>query len=216
MLVTLSESRFSARIRELENIPASISNEEINHRLDRYAATLFQHLSNYGFTGFDKVAVNGTLGTFRATLSPCHNDESRNTRIAGLAMLDPVSVSLEEQDIPAFFTGMVRTLMTDNFANYSREFQRLTVGELDSKLVDVATKIFAAPAPSPFVVENESDAAWLQESQEEEFRLFCLRSGVKDPSAKSRAVEEHRKAEEAAYTAAQNRRLDDFIRGPQD
>jgi hypothetical protein len=204
MLVTLSESRFSTRIRELENIPASVSDEEINHRLDKYAATLFQNLANYGFVGFDKVAVQGTLGTFRATLAPCHDDESRNTRIAGLKMLDPVSVSLEEHDLSAFFRGMILTLMADNFDDYSRDFQRLTVSELDSKLVDVATKVFAAPAPSPFIVENESDAACLQEFRDEEFNLFCLRSGVKNPGAERRAREAAEQAEIQRLKAAQD------------
>jgi hypothetical protein len=207
MLVTLSEARFSARIRQLENIPQSTSDEEINHRLDRHATTLFQHLSNYGFVGFDRVAVNGTLGTFRATLAPCHDDESRNTRIQGLAMLDPVSVSLESQDLPAFFRGMLLTMMEDNFANYSREFQRLTVRELDSKLVDTATKVFAAPMPTPFIPETEEDHAAIQEIRDEEFNLWCIRSGVKNPGAERRAREAAEAAEIQSRKAAQDKAL---------
>ena len=214
MLITLSESRFSARIRELENIPPTTSDEEINHRLDRYAATLFQHLSNYGFVGFDRVAVQGTLGTFRATLKPCHDDESRNTRIEGLRMLDPVSVSLEAHDLPAFFRGMILNLMADNFEGYSQEFQRLTVNELDRKLVTTAERVFATPMPQPFQVETPSDAALLQEYNDEQFDLFCLRSGVKNPGAERRARAAAEQTEIERIKAAQSRELDAFIRGP--
>jgi hypothetical protein len=104
-------------------------------------------------------------------------------------MLDPVPVSLEEQDLSAFFTGMILTMMADNFDDYALDFQRLTVGELDRKLVDVATKIFAAPQPSPFIVENESDRALQQEIIDQDFDMFCLRSGVKNPGAERRKRE---------------------------
>ena len=210
MLVTLSESRFTARVRALSNIPSTVSDEEINHRLDRHAAEVFRHLAEYGFTGFDRVAIRGTLGTFRATLSPCHDDESRNTRIAGLAFLDPVSVSLEAPDLPAFFRGMILTLMADNFDNYSREFQRLTVSELDSKLVDVATKLFASPQPAPFEIQTESDATLLQEYNDEQFEMFCARSGVKVPGAERRAREAAEAAEIARAHAAEEKRLEQW------
>lgn len=216
MLVTLSESRFSARIRELENIPPSTSDEEINHRLDRYAATLFQHLSNYGFTGFDRVAVQGTLGTFRATLKPCHDDASRNVRIEGLKQLDPVSVSLEPQDLPSFFRGMILNLMADNFDSYSQEFQRLTVNELDRKLVTVAERVFATPQAQPFAIETADDVAALNEYHDEQFEMFCLRSGLKVPGKERQAREASEQAEIARIKAAQGRALDDFRRGPQD
>jgi hypothetical protein len=213
MLVTLSESRFTARVRELSNIPSNISDEEINHRLDRHAAKLFSHLAAYGFTGFDRVAIQGTLGTFRATLSPCYDDESRNTRIAGLAFLDPVSVTLEARDLPAFYVGLLLTLMNDNFDEYASEFQRLTVSELDSKLVDVATKVFTAPQPVPFVAENEDDEALLREYQEEEFANFCRRSGVKVPDSHSRAVDEFNEAEIQREEARRQSAVDRFRRG---
>jgi hypothetical protein len=217
MLLTLSESRFSARIRQLENIPQTTSDEEINHRLDRHAATLFQHLSNYGFVGFDRVAVSGTLGTFRATLAPCHDDESRNTRIEGLKMLNPVSVTLESQDLPAFYRrGPLLTLMEDNFSNYARQFERLTVSELDRNLVDVATRVFAAPMQTGFIVETEEDAACLKEIRDEEFDLWCLRSGVRNPGAERRKREAAEAAELERIRAAKEQALDAFWRGTQD
>ena len=122
-------------------------------------------------------------------------------------MLDPVSVSLESQDLPAFFRGMLLTLMEDNFGKYSREFQRLTVRELDSKLVDVATKVFAAPMPRQLIVETEEDAACLKEIQDEEFNLFCLRSGVKNPGAERRQREDAEQVELDRIKAAQDKAL---------
>jgi hypothetical protein len=207
MRITLSERKFNDRIRQLENIPAEVTSDEISHRLDHYAAKLFQHLRSYGINQVGLVSMQGTLGHFYVGLDACHNDESRNLRIQGLQMLDPLSVSLEARDLPAFFTGMILTLMADNFDSYAKDFQRITVSELDSKLVDTATKIFAAPMPQPFEIQTENDAALLQEYQEEQFEEFCRRSGVKVPDAHSRAVDQYRRAEEAAVKAAQDKAL---------
>lgn len=217
MLITLSESRFSARIRELENIPQSTSDEEINHRLDQHAARLFQHLATYGFTGFDRVAVQGTLGTFRATLAACHSDESRNLRLEGLRLLDPVSVTLEAQDLPAFYTrGLILTLMSDSFDSYRQEFQRLTVNELDRKLVSTAERVFSTPQAQPFAIETADDVAALNEYHNEQFEWFCRNSGLKVPGAERRAREAAEQAEIERIKAAQGRALDEFRRGPQD
>lgn len=214
MIVVLSENRFSALIRSLENIPASTSDDEINHRLDRYATTLFRHLGeNFGFVRFDRVNVQGTLGTFRATLAPCHDDESRNIRLQGLAMLDPVSVSLEEQDLPAFFVGMLLTAMTDAYSSYAGEVHRLTVPELDAALRRIGEKVAFSPKPNTFVVENESDAACMREIEEEEFRLFCMRSGLKVPGAEREVREAAQQAELERIRAANEEAYQSFRHG---
>lgn len=194
MQITLSERKLSERIRQLENLPAEVTTEEITHRLDHYAQKLFQHLAAFGLSGIGLVNINGALGTFRVTLERCWDDDSRNKRIEGLAMLDPLSVTAEQSDLPAFFTGIVLTAMHDAFSNYAHQLQRVTVGELDRKLVQIANTLFSS-APTP--PKNDFEAMM----QDEDFNMFCLRAGVKDPLAKHKAVEEYRRAEESAYAA---------------
>jgi hypothetical protein len=213
MRITLSERTFLERIRQLEGLGSEVTADEINHRLPLYASKLFQHLRAYGLNQVGLVSSNGTLGEFYVGLDRCHDDESRNLRLEGLAMLDPLSVTLEERDLPAFFKDIVLTMMVDAFDSYAAQFQRLTVGELNSKLVDVANKVFAAPSGTHFIVETEEDVAALNEIREQEYQLFLLRSGKKDPMAKHNAIEEHRRAEEAAEHARQEAAYEQFRRG---
>ena len=112
MRIVLSERKFTERIRELEGIGPEVTSDEISHRLDHYAARLFQHLRSFGINQVGLVSMNGTLGEFYVGLDACYNDESRNTRIQGLAMLDPLSVTLEARDLPAFFVAGLLTTMS--------------------------------------------------------------------------------------------------------
>jgi hypothetical protein len=213
MRICLSERTFLDRIRQLEGLGSEVTADEINHRLPHYASKLFQHLRAYGLNQVGLISSNGTLGTFFVGLDRCHDDDSRNLRIEGLQMLDPLSVTLEERDLPAFFKDIVLTMMIDAFDSYAAQFQRLTVGELSSKLVDTANKVFAAPSGTQFVIENESDAAALAEIREQEYQLFLLRSGKKDPGANYRAVEEYKQKELAAVEAAKDAQYEAFRRG---
>jgi hypothetical protein len=106
--------------------------------------------------------------------------------------------------------------MEDNFSNYARQFERLTVSELDRNLVDVATRVFAAPMQTGFIVETEEDAACLKEIRDEEFDLWCLRSGVRNPGAERRKREAAEAAELERIRAAKEQALDAFWRGTQD
>jgi hypothetical protein len=216
MRVTLSERTFLERIRQLEGLGSEVTADEINHRLTHFAGKLFEHLRGFGINQVGYINSTGTLGTFYVGLDSCFDDESRNKRIEGLAMLDPLSVTLEERDLPAFFRDIVLTMMVDAFDSYSAQFQRLTVGELNSKLVDTANKVFAAPSGTHFIVETEEDATALNEIREQEYQLFLLRSGKKDPMAKHNAIEEHRRAEEAAEHARREAAYEQFRRGSED
>jgi hypothetical protein len=213
MRITLSERMFNEKVRQLQNLGPEVTSEEISHNLRRYAAKFFEYLSHFGLVDIGLVSMEGSLGHFYIGLKPCHDDESRNKRIEGLALLEPLSVTLEERDLPAFFTGMILTLMADNFNTYAAEFQRITVADLDSKLVEVATKVFASPMPTPFVIETENDAALLQELQDEEFDMFCLRSGVKVPGAERRKRDDAEQAELARIEAARQKATDDWYHG---
>jgi hypothetical protein len=197
MQVTLSERKFSEKIRELENIPAEVTTEEITHRLDHYARRLFQHLAAFGLSSIGLIGVNGSLGTFRVTLERCWDDDSRNKRIEGLAMLDPLSVTVEHSDLGAFYIGILLSTMYDAWGSYSHELQRLTVGELNRALVSIAERVFLK-TPTP--AQDELQEAL---TDDERFDMFCRRAGVRIPGKTFQAAEEHRQTEEAAYASAQ-------------
>jgi hypothetical protein len=213
MQITLSERRFSERIRELEGIGPEVTVEEITHRLDQYARKLFTHLAAYGLTSIGLLGMNGSLGTFQVTLERCWDDESRNKRIQGLAMLDPLSVTLEQNDLGAFFVGGLLTTMYDKYPDYAHELQRVTVGELDAALQRIAERLAFAPQAPLFTPMDAEDAEALQEFQDEEFRLWCLRSGLKVPGAERQARDAAEQAEIARIEAARKKSADDFYNG---
>jgi len=204
MQITLSERKFSERIRQLENLPAEVTTEEITHRLDKYAAELFRHLRGYGLNSIGLLGIAGSLGTFQVTLDRCWDDESRNKRIEGLAMLDPLSVTLEQSDLAAFFTGIVLVAMHDGFNNYASDLQRVTVGELNRKLIEIANTLFSSAPPPPPKTAVEALM------REQDYEMFLARAGKKDPLAKFQAVDEYHQAEIAAVKAAEEQRAQDF------
>lgn len=196
MQITLSERKFSERIRQLENLPADVTTEEVTHRLGHYAKKLFQHLVSFGLSSISLVGNSGTLGTFNITLERCYDDESRNLRIQGLAMLDPLSVTVERHDLGAFYIGIRLSTMYDAWNSYAHELQRLTVGELDAALVSIAERTFLK-TPTP--AQDEFQDAL---SEEERFEMFCRRAGVRIPGKQFEATDEARRQEEAAVAAA--------------
>ncbi len=210
MQITLSERKFSERIRELEGIPAEVTTEEITHRLDRYAATLFQHLRGYGLSSIGLVGMNGTLGTFHVTLERCYDDDSRNKRIEGLALLDPLSVTVEQSDLGAFYIGILLSTMYDAWNSYARELQRVTVGELDKALVSIAERVFLkSPTPAQDVFQEAL-------TEDERFEMFCRRAGVRIPGKQLQAVEEFNQAEIARVEAGKEAAYEQFRNPPRD
>jgi hypothetical protein len=198
MRITLSERQFSEQIRQLEGLGPEITTEEIVHRIDRYARRLFDHIREYGIqmlqAGFQ---VSGTLCTMSASLKPAWDEESVQMRINGLAMLAPVSVSLDQPDLSAFVVNPVMLAsMIDNWPAFERSLQRLSLSEVRPALENAAQQLMSVPVAPP---TNEFEA----EIRQLEYEAFLAASGRKDPLAKHEAIYQHRQAEEAAYAQAQ-------------
>ena len=122
-------------------------------------------------------------------------------------MLDPVSVTVERQDLGAFYIGLLRSAMYDAWDSYAHELQRLTVPELNAALVSIAERIFfKTPTPT----QDEFQESLTDEAR---FEMFCRRAGVRIPGKQFQAVDEYRQREEAAVAAANEERYQRFREG---
>jgi len=198
MRITLSERQFSEQIRQLEGLSQDVTVEEIQHRIDKYARKLFQHIAAYGIqilpTGFQ---VNGSLATLQASLKQSFSEEDVQTRINGLALLAPVSVSLDQPDLSAFVVNPVMLAgMADNWIAFGASLQRLTLQELRPAIENAAQQLMSVPVAPP---TNDFE----REMQQVEYEAFLAAAGKKDPLAKLNAIDEYRQRENAAYATAQ-------------
>jgi hypothetical protein len=200
MRVTLSERQFTEQIRSLEGIGPEVTTEEICHRIDKHAKKLFEHLTNYGVSMLrEGFRLNGTLATIQASLSPSYSEEDVETRINGLAMLAPVSVSLDQPDLPAFVTNKVMLAgMSDNWMAFGGSLQRLTLPEVRDALEKAALQIVSAPVAPP-------SNAFEQEMFDAEYQAFLAIAGKRDPLSRHNAVDEFNRQEAAAVKAAQQK-----------
>lgn len=187
MQITLSESRLSELINQLEgtNLPV----DEFAHRMDRLAAKVFGHLGHYGIKMQGLSNQNGNLATFSLSLDPSYDDESRDTRLAGLRLLNPVSVSLNANDLPAFVLNKValagiRTVWPD----IMREFDRILPTEIMSKLEEAAN--YANKAPG--IATSEGG-----------FKKWCIENGLPIPGLEQEREARRRQQEAAEHEAAQ-------------
>src|SRR4051812_18961506 len=130
MLITLSERTFADRIRELEGLGPDVTTAEIDHRLPYYAGKLFTWLGAFGISVLGMAENQGSLATFNATLERCFGEGSRADRLRGLSALNPLSITLERQDLGGFFMDLALSAMYDAWDSYGYRFQRVTVGEL--------------------------------------------------------------------------------------
>jgi len=210
MRVTLSERQFSEQIRQLEGLGPEVTVEEIQHRIDKYARRLFDHLRGFGIQmlqhGFN---VSGTLCTMSASLKQSWDEESVQMRINGLAMLAPVSVSLDQPDLSAFVTNPVMLAsMIDNWGAFEASLQRILLHEVRPALENTARQLMSVPTAPP---SNDFE----QEVFNLEYEAFLAASGKKDPLAKHNAIEEFNRRE-AEQFAAQQQAAKDAIWNPQD
>ena len=197
MRITLSERQFSEQIRQLEGLGPEVTTEEIQHRIDRHARRLFDHIASYGIqmlaTGFQ---VNGTLCTMSASLKPSYSEEDVQTRVQGIALLAPLSVSLDQPDLSAFVPNPIMLAsMTDNWSAFSQRLQRLALSEVRETLENIAGQLISAPVAPP---ENEFEA----ELRQLEYEAFLISAGRKDPLRKHQQIAEYNAREEAAVAAA--------------
>jgi hypothetical protein len=203
MRVTLSERKFSEQIRQLENIGPEVTTEELIHRIDRHARRLFDHIREFGVQMLQAgLQVSGTLCTMSASLKPAWDEESVQMRINGLAMLAPVSVSLDQPDLPAFVVNPVMlAAMQDNWIAFGSSLQRLTLQEVRPALENAAQQLMSAPVAEP---TNDFE----RELQSLEYEAFLAAAGKTDPLKQQNAIDEYRQREEAVYAAAQQAGVD--------
>jgi hypothetical protein len=203
MRLTLSERQFTEQIRQLEGLGPDVTLDEISHRMDKYARRLFVHISAYGVQMLAGVQVTGTLATMQASLRQSLTEEDVQTRIQGLSMLAPLTVSVDQPDLSAFVVNPVMlAAMSENWIAFGASLQRLTLSELRPALENAAGQLMSAAPPAPPTNDYEAEV------QQLEYEAFLAASGRKDPLAKHNAIEEHRRAEEAAYATAQQAALD--------
>lgn len=196
MRITLSERQFTEQIRQLENLGQEITVEEISHRMDKHARKLFDHLRAYGVQMLAGIQVNGTLATMQASLKQSFSEEDVQTRVNGLALLAPVSVSVDQPDLSAFVVNPVMLAsMSDNWLAFGGSLQRLTLPELRPILENIAGQLLSAPAPA--APTNEFEA----EMQQLEYEAFLAAAGKKDPLRHHNAVEEFNRREVAGVEA---------------
>lgn len=197
MRITLSEPRFTEQIRQLENLGPEVSTDEISHRMDRYARRLFNHVREFGVQMLPGIHISGTLAAMQASLNQSRSEEEVQMRVQGLALLAPVSVSLDQPDLSAFVVNPIMLAsMFDNWSAFSQSLQRVTLSELRDAIENAAISLMSAPVAAP---TNFYEA----EVQQLEYEAFLAASGKKDPLAKHDAIEAHRVAEETAFAAAQ-------------
>lgn len=197
MRIVLSERQFTEQIRNLEGLGSDVTLDEISHRMDRYARKLFVHLQEYGVQMLAGVQVNGTLATMQASLTQSRDEESVQKRMEGLALLAPLTVSLDQPDLSAFVPSPVMLpSMIDNWGAFEHSLQRLTLSEVRPALESIAAQLLSAPPPT---ITNEYE----QQVFEVEYEAFLAASGRKDPLARHNAAEAFRQREEEAYAAAQ-------------
>jgi hypothetical protein len=139
-----------------------------------------------------------------AQLKPSWDEESVQLRVQGLALLAPVSVSLDQPDLPAFVPNQIMLAsMSDNFSAFDHSLQRLTLSELRPAIENAAQQIMSAPVTPP---STEFEAGL----QQLEYEAFLAASGKKDPLRKHQEIAEFQQREEAAYTAQQQAAHDAF------
>jgi hypothetical protein len=148
MLVTLSERRLSERIKQLEGI--NDSPEEITFRMSHYASRLFAHVNEFGVRFVGMVGQSGGLGTFQFSIDGVGRDWQTGDfnwqKLAeGLSYMDPVAVSIEEQDMRAVCVGLVASMAVDSWDSYASELQSISVNEIQPRVEAVLLRLHTQP-----------------------------------------------------------------------
>src|SRR5262249_49880740 len=158
-------------IRELENVNDSV--EEICDRMQHYSARLFGHIANYGVRMVGMVRQSGGLADFRFSLDPIYDDEGRTTRISGLSMMNPNSVTVEAGDLGGLVPNPVtRELLADEWQHFGNTLQKILPSDIPQLLETAAIRMMRR-APS--------DAIGYAEYDDELYQDFLRRAGKRDP-----------------------------------
>src|SRR6266700_6919698 len=161
MIITLSERRLSELIRGLEGIQDT--DEEIAFQMQRHAIRLFRHVAeDYRIRMVGLVEHSGGIGSFKFDISGIGKNWQTGgfdfeKLTAGLSFINPLCVSLEEQDIEHICDGPVATAMMDHWEEYAGTLQRITVSEIQPA-IEKACLEFAWKPPSRNRVDRQPGA----------------------------------------------------------
>ena len=189
-------------VRDLEGLHDQ-SIEEITHRMDMYARRFFEHVAGYGVKFSSMLNQNGELATFSFNLSPSYSEEDRANRIAGLQLMNPVSVTMSADDLPSFALnntalGGIRSVWPD----ISRQFERI----LPNEIMDLVEKAAGHSMNSPAAVPHT----------EQDFKRWYVEDGLPIPGLKHQAIDRYEQQRIAEQKALQEQRMQEFEHGPTD
>jgi len=176
MIATLSERQTCNVIRELENLPADMPQDEIVERMPEYASRLFAHVANYGVRYDQRCTVRGTLADFGFTLVPNPLEDKRELLVQGISLLRPVHITTEAADLPALILNApVRSAVESGWPSVAAEFQRIMPAQLLEKIESVGGKVAFGPRPR---TELEAATGAMDETA---FTLWCIQNGMRVP-----------------------------------
>src|SRR5262249_14366018 len=119
---------------------------------------------------------SGTLATFSFALDPAYNDESRDERISGLQLLNPVSVTVTQDDLPGLVLNPVALAgIRSIWPQVSGAFERILPSEILDQLERAA---------------GQSLNSARQPISDDEFALFCAQNGLPNPGLERRQREQ--------------------------
>lgn len=214
MLCVLSERRLSALIRQLENLsPEAYTDEEIKERMGAFATKVFAHIANFGVRLAGLIKVRDGFGDFKIALTdpPYQQGDLRQSFVDGLALLNPLSITVEKDDLPRLVpNAMTRAAMVDCWPNIAAQLTAILPNELLSKLEDAACKLILAPRPEPTNPGRRANDA-IYSPDTEGFEEWCVRNNLAIPggpqklreAAQQRQAEAQKRANEAWWKANQ-------------
>jgi hypothetical protein len=215
MFVTLSFRKFGDLIRQLEDLPNE-TDAELAVKLDHYSQRLWDHLRGYGIDCRGMTEHTPDVAAFQCDISKAAAWDGTGVDwdrlLGGLHLLNPVAITVEEDDMRTICSGLVAQAMLDNWPSYAHELQRITVSQLQSKIESCCLR-FAWGNGMETTALSPNDKVLLALTSEEEIQLQFTRAGVTDPLAKRKAAQEAQRQQEAAYAEAEQARLERIIDG---
>jgi hypothetical protein len=202
MIVYLSESRLSSLIRQAEGIDAPDS--EIALMMDKHARGIFSHVANYGVRMVGMISHTGDIARFKMEIGG--ND--RETIIAGLQWLNPVCISLEQEDLPALCPNPLGLgVLQSTWHDVHGEFDRIQPATIIDTMENVATRLaFSLDTQAHAEIAKTIDPAGYEQGFEE----WCQQNGIRNPTAHHDEVERHRQAEITERQQQEQARLDEW------
>jgi hypothetical protein len=143
------------------------------------------------------------LATFSFEIAPSHDAHSANERIQGLTLLRPVSISLQEADLPAFVLNHVALAgIRSIWRDLEPTFQRILPGDISDLLEKAAGQAMNTPT------ELSSGNAAVDAAN---FELWCQQNGLRIPGKEFTDRQIQQEREEQDRDERKNQELDEWL-----